>query len=143
MTETQVAVAIVTSHLGVLVGKRADGTPPWTFPGGKTEPGESHAKAAVREVWEETGVEVTAGEVIGQRVHPQTGVTVVYVAAVPARGTEAHPVAGQGLAEIRWVSLAEAVDRMPGMFGPVRHHLEQVLSRRSKSNSAGPGAPTD
>jgi hypothetical protein len=32
---------VVTSRLGVLVGRRRDGTPPWTFPGGKIEPGES------------------------------------------------------------------------------------------------------
>jgi hypothetical protein len=28
-------VAIVTSRLGVLVGRRRDGDPPWTFRGGK------------------------------------------------------------------------------------------------------------
>ncbi len=31
----------VTSALGALIGRRRDGTPPWTFPGGKIEPGES------------------------------------------------------------------------------------------------------
>jgi 8-oxo-dGTP pyrophosphatase MutT (NUDIX family) len=36
-----VAVAIVTGPLDVLVGRRRDGHPPWTFPGGKIEPGES------------------------------------------------------------------------------------------------------
>src|SRR5579859_7620100 len=36
----EVAVAIVTSDLGVLVGRRRDGTPPLTFPGGaRREPG--------------------------------------------------------------------------------------------------------
>jgi 8-oxo-dGTP pyrophosphatase MutT (NUDIX family) len=51
-----VAAAIVTSHLGVLVGRRRDGTPPWTFPAGKVERGESREDAAVREAWEETGL---------------------------------------------------------------------------------------
>jgi len=44
-----IAVAIVTSHLGALVGRRRDGSPPWTFPGGKIEAGESPEGAAVRE----------------------------------------------------------------------------------------------
>lgn len=35
-----VAVATVTSGLRALVGKRKGGNPPWTFPGGKIEPGE-------------------------------------------------------------------------------------------------------
>jgi hypothetical protein len=33
----QVTVAIVTSDLGVLVGRRADVSPPWTFPAGKLQ----------------------------------------------------------------------------------------------------------
>src|SRR5436305_4878496 len=45
-----VVAAIVTSDRGVLVGKRNDGKPPWTFIAGEIEPGESQADAAVREV---------------------------------------------------------------------------------------------
>jgi transcriptional regulator with XRE-family HTH domain len=66
-----VATAIVTSELGVLIGRRNDGKPPWTFISGEVEPGESPADAAVREVKEETTLEVSAGEVIGERVHPR------------------------------------------------------------------------
>jgi 8-oxo-dGTP pyrophosphatase MutT (NUDIX family) len=51
-----VVAAIVTSDVGVLVGRRNDGKPPWTFIAGKIEPGESPADAAVREVKEETGL---------------------------------------------------------------------------------------
>jgi 8-oxo-dGTP pyrophosphatase MutT (NUDIX family) len=36
-----VAVAIVAGDWGVLVGRRRDGVPPSTSPGGKIEPGES------------------------------------------------------------------------------------------------------
>ena len=31
------------------------------------------------------------------------------------------------LAEVRWVSLAEADQLLPGMFGPVREHLAREL----------------
>ena len=77
------AVDVVASGLSVLVGRRSDGNPPWTFPGGKVEPGESLEEAAVRETPEETGLRVRATGVIGSRVHPRTGVRIVYVAAVP------------------------------------------------------------
>jgi 8-oxo-dGTP diphosphatase len=50
-----VAVAIVAGDLGVLFGRRRDGVPPWTSPGGKIEPGENPEDAAVRETLEETG----------------------------------------------------------------------------------------
>jgi hypothetical protein len=49
-----VVAAIVTSELGVLVGRRNDGKPPWTFIAGEIEPGESPADAAIREVKEAT-----------------------------------------------------------------------------------------
>ena len=67
-----VAVAVVTSARGVLAGRRVDGRPPWTFPGGKLEPGETPAAAAIREVREETGLVVTVRELLGERVHPLT-----------------------------------------------------------------------
>src|SRR4051794_4114903 len=67
------AVAVGASSLGALVGLRRDRTPPWVFPGGKVEPAESPADAAVREVAEETGLRVQAGHEIDRRRHPATG----------------------------------------------------------------------
>jgi len=73
----------------VLVGKRRDGNPPWTFSGGKIEPGESPEDAAVHETLDETGLRVRVTGVIGSRVHPRTGVPIVYVASVPADDADA------------------------------------------------------
>ena len=54
-------MAIITSAPCVLVGRRSDGRPPWTFLGGKTKPGEPpEDDAAVRETLEETGLWVRA-----------------------------------------------------------------------------------
>lgn len=84
----QVAVAVVAGVHGVLVGRRADGSPPWTLLGGAVEMGESVEQAAMREVREESGVAVAAVAVLGCRVHPATGRALAYVAAVPIVATE-------------------------------------------------------
>lgn len=120
--------AIVTSDLGVLIGKRNDGKPPWTFIAGENEPGESPADTIVREVKEETGLRVRAAETIGERIHPATGRHMVYVAAQPTHGTGVIVGDQEELAAVRWVSLAEADDLLPGMFGPVRDYLAQILA---------------
>jgi 8-oxo-dGTP pyrophosphatase MutT (NUDIX family) len=124
-----VVAAIVTSDLGTLVGRRNDGKPPWTFIAGEVEPGESIADAAVREVKEETGLLVRAAPVeIGRRVHPKTGRTMIYLACEPTEGTAVFVGDVDELAEVRWVSLAEADELLPGMFEPVRAHLAAMLT---------------
>lgn len=127
-----VAVAVVTSPRGILLGRRRDGSPPWTFPGGKAEPGETPALAAVRETAEETGLAVvTLGE-IGRRVHPITLRTIVYVGAIPAGDSDARR--GHELTEVRWASPEEA-DSLTGgaIFEPVR----QYVRARSAACPAG------
>jgi 8-oxo-dGTP pyrophosphatase MutT (NUDIX family) len=122
-------VAIVTSALGVLVGRRNDGKPPWTFIAGEIGPSESQADAAVREVKQQTGLVVTAaGHEIGRRVHPETPRTMIYLACSPTEGTDVFVGDTDELAEVRWVWLAEADELLPGMFEPVRVHLAQTLS---------------
>lgn len=124
-----VAAAIVTSPLGVLVGKRVDGKPPWTFIAGEIEPGESAADAAVREVKEETGLLVAAADFeIGRRVHPKTGRTMIYLPCSPTHGTNVFVGDTDELAEVRWISLAEADELLPGLFEPVRDHLTRTLA---------------
>ena len=123
-----VVAAIVVSRQGVLMGRRHDGKPPWTFIAGEIEPGESAADAAVREVKEETGLEVAAGGIIGRRVHPRTGRTMVYMTAAPIRGTGIFVGDADELAEVRWVSLPEADELTGGvMFEPVRDYLRRAL----------------
>jgi 8-oxo-dGTP pyrophosphatase MutT (NUDIX family)/transcriptional regulator with XRE-family HTH domain len=124
-----VATAIVTSHLGVLVGQRHDGEPPWTFISGEIEPGESPADAAVREVKEEADLRVVAGELIGEREHPKSHRQMYYLAATPTHGTEIFVGDSDELAAVRWVSLPEADELMReyGMFEPVREYLAQAL----------------
>ncbi|MEU4640804.1 NUDIX hydrolase [Micromonospora sp. NPDC023814] len=123
-----VVASIVTSDLGVLIGRRNDGKPPWTFIAGEIEPGESPADAAVREVKEETGLLVRAAErEIGRRVHPKTGRTMIYLACRPTGKLDVFVGDEDELAEVKWASLSEAEELLPGLFEPVLAHLQREL----------------
>jgi 8-oxo-dGTP pyrophosphatase MutT (NUDIX family) len=122
-----IVAAIVTSSRGVLVERRHDGRPLWTFPAGEAEPGEAPADTAIRETKEETGLEIKISHVIGERQHPKTGRHMIYLAARPSQGTAVHVGDEDELAEVKWISLAEADDLLVGMFEPVREHLAHAL----------------
>ncbi len=124
-----VVAAIVTSDRGVLAGRRRDGKPPWTFIAGEQDAvqDESPADTAVREVKEETGLRIQAGDVIGERMHPKTGRRMIYIAARPVRGTDVIVGDEEELAEVRWLTLTEADELLPGMYEPVREHLAREL----------------
>jgi mutator protein MutT len=63
---TDIAIAVVEHEGRFLIGQRPQGVALaglWEFPGGRVEPGESPAQAAVRECAEETGLVI---EVYGE-----------------------------------------------------------------------------
>ena len=126
-----VVAAIVTSPLGVLVGHRRDGKPPWTFIAGEQDvvKDDLPEHTAVREVKEETGLEVEAGAIIGERIHPKTGRGMVYIAASPVRGTEVFVGDEEELSEVRWVRLAELEGLMGdgNIFTPVHEYLQREI----------------
>jgi 8-oxo-dGTP diphosphatase len=120
-----IVLAIITSDRGVLIAKRADGIPPWTFPGGEIDRGESSGDAAKRRVLGETGVEVTATTFIGRRIHPKTSRVMVYVHAA-VNSTDVTLSDPEDLTEVRWAGIDETRELMPDMYGPVRQYLDEV-----------------
>lgn len=64
---TEIALGVVLSEGRLLVQLRPEGAPPggtWEFPGGKRRADESLEEAVVREVGEETGMVVEAGDLL-------------------------------------------------------------------------------
>ena len=100
MSEPTVVASIVTSQEGVLLGRRHDGKPPWTFIAGAMEEGESPQDTAIREWREETGLVLSPGDVLGTRGHPKTGRHMIYIACRPANGT--HVIVGIPRSWPRW-----------------------------------------
>lgn len=122
-----IVAAIVTSPQGVLLARRQDGKPEWTFPGGAQEAGERYADTAVRETLEETCLAVSAWKLIGERNHPKTGRHMVYIAADPVNGTEVKVGDPDEHSEVGWYSWANAEGMLPHLFEPVADHLRATL----------------
>lgn len=124
-----VSVAIIVDQGKVLMARRraAEGEISWVFPGGAIEAGEGPEEAAVREVAEETALAVEAVKVLGDRVHPKSGVPMHYV-AVRLVGGKAMVADDEELDAVAWISHAEIPDHVPyGLFGPVQEYLDGTL----------------
>jgi 8-oxo-dGTP diphosphatase len=79
----------------------------WTLPGGRVEPGETPEAAVVREIREETDLDVHVGAVVGRVLIPSGDVRfdVVDFACTLVDPT-AEPVAGDDAVDVRFVDAA-------------------------------------
>jgi 8-oxo-dGTP diphosphatase len=106
--------AILTDGERILLIKR--GHEPeagrWSLPGGRIEPGETDQQALVREVLEETGLEVTAGPLVGAVDRPTPGGRVLAIRDYAAAVTGGTLAAGDDADDARWFSMRE-LHRLP------------------------------
>jgi 8-oxo-dGTP diphosphatase len=79
----------------------------WSIPGGRIEPGETDAEALVREMREETGLEVEPGPLLGRVQRPGRGREVIDIRDYAATVTGGTLRAGDDAAEARWVAEAD------------------------------------
>lgn len=135
VTVDVVLFAIVGGDLAALLVKRAH--PPfqgaWALPGGFVDENESLAKAAYRELAEETGVKGVPIEQLGAFGEPGRDprghtVSVVYLGFAAA---EAHPaVAGDDAAEAAWQPMAKVGKRGRGALKLAFDHAEIIAVAR-------------
>lgn len=109
MNAPQIAVGAVVVRDGELLMVQRDNEPGkglWSVPGGRLEAGEYLNAAVSREVKEETGLDVTVGQLLGilEVVGDPHYVILDFVATTT---DEAAPQAGDDVADVRWVPLDE------------------------------------
>ena len=131
MTRPEVAVgAVAVDHGRLLCIRRGHGpgAGQWSFPGGRVEAGESVHEAVVREVLEETGLEVVVDRFVGfvERIgdDPAPYHFVILDFAVSLLDPDAEPVAGDDAAEAAWVPFENLGDLrlVDGLYDFLRDH---------------------
>lgn len=125
-----IAAAIIVKDGQVLMVRRRvkEGQLSWQFPAGQVEAGETGEQAAVRETREEVGLTVAAVKPLGNRVHPATGRTMLYVACKVLDGTP-YLADEAELAEVEWCDRAKLAGYVPYPFyEPVQEYLDATLT---------------
>jgi 8-oxo-dGTP diphosphatase len=112
MSRPEVAVgAVVVDDGSLLLVRRGRGPAAgeWSVPGGRVERGETLAEAVVREVAEETGLEVVCGPLLGwvERIGDDHHHVILDFEATLLGGAL---VAGDDAAEAAWVPAGEVTD---------------------------------
>jgi ADP-ribose pyrophosphatase YjhB (NUDIX family) len=119
MANFGVGIAILQENKVLLTRREDFGS--WCIPGGKVEDGESLGQSAVREIKEETGLEVQIEHLVGIYSIPKGpngGSHDIYFAGVPIGGS-LHPDPDEVI-ETAWFGL----DDLPGLLSP--WHLQPI-----------------
>lgn len=112
------AAALISDDEGrILLVENAFPRRRWGLPGGRLERGEEARAGLIREVREETGLVVEAGELLAVVLRPRV---VVFVFAASILGGEMRPAPVE-IAQVVWLAESEAQQRLAPS---ARRHLE-------------------
>ena len=123
-----VAAVCLRDDAGRILTVRKRGTHAFMLPGGKLEPGESAAEAAVREIAEEVGLDLAEVRLLGHYVTDAANEpgwlidATVFTADLPAA-----PVVSGEIGELRWLDPAELVG-LGAAAAPLLHVVLPALS---------------
>ena len=101
----------------------------WEYPGGMVEPGETFQEALVREIQEESGVEVEITGFIGLCKNVEKDVVNIDFSCKYVNG---ELTTSDESSEVRWVKKEDALDMVT--FPLTRKRLENMLSGSDKVN---------
>ena len=124
--DPKLAAGVLVQRDGKLLLVRRNHTPAlgsWAFPSGFVDAGEVVEEAAVREVFEETGIEVRLDGLIG--VYSEAGNAVVFI-AYAGTATAGQAIAGPEAFEVGWF----APDQLPELG--FTHDLRIVAEWRDR-----------
>lgn len=144
------AVALFDAEDRVLLVRLSD-TGRWALPGGSIEPGELPANAAVREMWEESGIIVELVRVLGvfggpgAQIEYPNGDRTAYVATIwQGRQTGGRPEPRDGEAtEVRYFSKAEVLGDEVPLAPTTANALPGVFAAYANPNGDAHFVPAD
>ncbi len=126
---TNIVIGIVEHNGYVLMVKRAkkEADLEWVFPGGKVEACETETQACIREVYEETGVQVSVQTLLGRRIHPNTQVNIAYFLCQYQSGQPTIIDANE-IREVAYKTYQELIhDIKTDLYPPVKQYLKKML----------------